>query len=206
MKSILLCCALAFFGIKAIAQDGPVRVYNVDNSAKAQQTDSVKLKIDGVSAYYQQVVKLDSNIKVSDIYIRALQFMASKNFTQTYGYDQEGKLIFTTTQDLNINPVSVNDDNDNVEQYTTQFAITIDMKNGRYRYTVHNVVFFLPTASGNRRLTLYDVYEKMTNRDSRRVSRDARSLITSFERYIGTLTREMYDDIENKSVIHSPKF
>jgi hypothetical protein len=206
MRTFILCCALAFVGIKANAQEeGPVRAYNMDHSTKNQQPDSVSLKVENSNAYYQKVVKVDSTIKVSQIYLRALQFMAGKNFTQTYGYDQEGKLIFTTTQDLNVNPVNITEDND-VEQYTTQFSITIDMKNGRYRYTINNVVFFMPAPSGNRRLTLYDMYQKMTNKDSRRISKDARSVITSFERYIAALTNELHDDIEHKSLIHNSKF
>jgi hypothetical protein len=206
MKTLILCCALAFMGIKAIAQEeAPVHVYNVDNGTVRPVPDSVKLQIDNGNAYYQKVVKVDSSIKVSNIYIRALQFMASKNFQQNYGYDQEGKLIFTTTQDLNINTVSPTDDND-VEQYTTQFSITLDMKNGRYRYTINNIVFFMPTQTGNRRLTLYDMYQKMTNKDSRRIARDARAVIASFERYITTLTNDLHDDIEHKLLIHSSKF
>src|ERR1700753_2358027 len=112
MKTLILCCALALTGIKVMAQDSPARTYNADNSARSSQPDSVSLQVDHSNAYYQKVVKLDSAIKVSDIYIRALQFMAAKNFQQTYGYDQEGKLIFTTTQDLNISPVNITDEND----------------------------------------------------------------------------------------------
>ena len=51
-------------------------------------------------------------MRESVIYLRAIQFMASKNFQQTYGYQEEGKLIFTTTQDLNNNLVYVSDNND----------------------------------------------------------------------------------------------
>lgn len=206
MKTLILCCALALMGIKALAKEEPVHIYSVNNSTKNQQTDTISLQIDNSNAYYQKVVKLDSNIKVSQIYLRALQFMASKNFQQTYGYEEEGKLIFTTTQDLNITPVNINDDNSDVEEYSTQFSITIYMKNGRYRYTINNVVFFMPTQSGNRRLTLYDLYEKEINKDSRRIAKDARSVITSFERYIAALTGELHNDIEHKSPIHSSKF
>lgn len=206
MKTLLICCALAFAGIKVMAQDVSTRTYNVDNSTRSQPTDSVSLQVDRNSAYYQTVVKLDSNTRVSDIYLRALQFMAAKNFQQTYGYDQEGKLIFTTTQDLNINPVNITDENDNVEQYTAQFSITLDMRNGRYRYTIQNVTFYIPEPNGNRRLTLYEMYQKMTNRDSRRIARNARNLITSFERYINSLTNELHQDIEHKSAIHNNKF
>jgi hypothetical protein len=198
---------MAFIGLKAMAQDeSQVRIYSVDNSVKRQQQDTVSLRVDGSSAYYQKVVKLDSGVKVSNIYIRVLQFMAAKNFQQTYGYDQEGKLIFTTTQDLNINPVNITDENDMVEQYTAQFSITLDMKNGRYRYTIQNVVFFIPEGSGNRRLTLYDMYQKMMNKDSKRIARNAKSLITSYERYITTLTTELHQDIEHKSAIHNNMF
>lgn len=206
MRIFILCCALTLFAVEATArEEGVMLIYKFADPIKSQQSDSVSLQVENTNAYYQKVVKVDSTIKISQIYLRALQFMAGKNFTQTYGYDQEGKLIFTTTQDLNVNPVNITEDND-VEQYTTQFSIIIDMKNGRYRYTINNVVFFIPAQSGNRRLTLYDVYQKMTNKDSRRIARDARNVITSFERYITALTNELHDDIEHKSLIHNSKF
>jgi hypothetical protein len=206
MKTLLLSFMLAFSTLATHAQDGTVRAYQVNSGAPIQE-ETVKLQIDKNNAYYQKVVKVDSNITVSAIYIRALQFMAAKNFQQNYGYEEEGKLIFTTTQDLNVNPVFSGTDSDVPNPYTVQFAIAIDMKNGRYRYTIHNVVFFLPTDNGNRRQTLFDMYQKSIDKDSRRVVRDsANKLIASFERYLTTLTEELYGDIEQKSPIHNTKF
>ncbi|MDB5022704.1 MAG: hypothetical protein JWP78_459 [Mucilaginibacter sp.] len=205
MKTFFLSFILAFTVYISSAQNAYERTYQANSAATRPQTDSVKLQIDGNNAYYQKTVKVDSGIKVSLIYIRALQFMAAKNFQQTYGYEQEGKLIFTSTQDLNINPVTTGNDLDNVEVFTVQFAVTIDMKNGRYRYTVQNVVFFRPTENGNMRLTLYDMYQKATG-ESRSVSKDARKVIASFERYLGTLTAELHEGIEHKSAINQPKF
>jgi hypothetical protein len=205
MRILLLSIILAFIAFTTYAQEGTVKTSQVNSGPAKPLTDSVKLQIDGKNAYYQKIVKVDSSIKVSDIFIRALQFMAGKNFQQTYGYQQEGKLIFTTTQDLNINPVTTGTDLENVEQYTVQFAITIDMKNGRYRYTVHNVVFFRPADGGNSRLTLYDLNQKATG-DTKWVAKDARKVITSFERYISTLTAELNEGIEHKSAIYQPKF
>jgi len=149
---------------------------------------------------------VDSNITESMIYGRALQFTASKNFQQNYGYEEEGKLIFTTTQDLNINTVYVGDDSDLLEPYTVQFALTLDLKNGSYRYTIHNVLFYIPEGNGNKRETLYDVYTKATNTESKRVAKNAKKLLESFERYITTLTGELYDGIEQKSLIYKSKF
>ncbi|WP_426668225.1 DUF4468 domain-containing protein [Mucilaginibacter sp. McL0603] len=205
MKILFLSIILAFITLTTYAQEGTVKISQANSGSVKPPTDSVKLQIDGNNAYYQKIVKVDSSIKVSEIFLRALQFMAGKNFQQTYGYQQEGKLIFTTTQDLNINPVTTGTDLDNVEQYSVQFAITIDMKNGRYRYTVHNVVFFRPTDSGNSRLTLYDMHQKATG-DTKWVAKDARKVITSFERYLSTLTAELNEGIEHKSAIYQPKF
>ena len=205
MRILLLSIILAFITLTTYAQDGTLRPTQVYSGSVNPSTDSVKLQIDGKNVYYQKVVKVDSSIKVSDIFIRALQFMAGKNFQQNYGYQQEGKLIFTTTQDLNINPVTTGTDMDNVEQYTVQFAITIDIKNGRYRYTVHNVVFFRPTDTGNSRLTLYDMHQKATG-DTKWVAKDARKVIISFERYLSTLTAELNEGIDHKSAIYQPKF
>jgi hypothetical protein len=170
------------------------------------QADSVKLQVDSGHVYYQKVVKVDSGISEGKIYIRAIQFMASKNIQQNYGYQEEGKLIFSTFQDLNINRVYVGDDNEQLQPYSAQFAIIIDIKNRRYRYTINNVVFFLPTENGNKRETLDEVYAKATNTDSRRIAREAKNLIVSFERYITTLTNELYEGIEQKSAMRRADF
>jgi len=179
-------------------------------AAKAQNKnpaipDSVKLKVDSNTAYYQKTVNVDSNIKVSMIYLRTLQFMSAKNFTQNYGYEEEGKMIFTTTQDLNANAV-FNGDNDDPNPYTVQFAITIDMKNGRYRYTISNIIFYLASLNGNRRMTLYELYDKETGNEPRRIQRNAKTIVDSFEKYLVRLTGELYTEIEHKAVIYDTKF
>jgi hypothetical protein len=204
MKTFILCSAFLSIILVTNAQDGgAVRTYQVGHGKNAP--DSVKLKVDSNTAYYQKTVKVDSNIKVSMIYLRALQFMSAKNFTQNYGYEEEGKMIFTTTQDLDANAV-FNGDNDDPNPYTVQFAITIDMKNGRYRYTISNVTFYLPTVNGNRRMTLYELYDKETGNESRRIQRNAKTIVDSFERYLVSLTHELYSEIEHKAVIYESKF
>ncbi len=164
--------------------------------------DTMKLQTDIKHAYYQRVVKVDS-VSVSQIYLRAIQFMASKNFQQTYGYQEEGKLIFTTSQDLNQNRAFINDEDEMVVPYTVQFAVTIDIKAHSYRYTINNVVFYLPTDNGNRRETLLDMNMKANNSDSRRVAKDARKMLDSFERYLDSLTDELFEAIKQKSAIYS---
>src|SRR5258708_11362309 len=165
MKTLLLSAFLAIITLSATAQDGTVRTYEV-NSSVNNQGETVKLQIDNNNAYYQKVIKVDSNIKVSMIYARALQFMASKSFQQNYGYEEEGKLIFTATQDLNTNANFSGTEDDSPNPFAAQFAITLDMKNGRYRYTIHNVVFFVPTDNGNRRVTLYEMHQKSVDKES----------------------------------------
>jgi hypothetical protein len=133
--------------------------------------------------------------------------MAAKNFQQNYGYQQEGKLIFTTSQDLNVNPVYVGDENDAVNPYNTQFSLVLDLKNGKYRYTINNVVFFFPTENGNKRETLYDVYSKASGSgESRRMEKVYKSIIDSFERYIASLVTELREAIEQKLTIYKSKF
>ena len=197
MKTLILLFAFAAISFASFSKSA-VYVYK-------PQADSIKLQVDGKHAYYQKKVKADS-LPEGLIYVRVIQFMASKNFQQNYGYQEEGKLIFTTTQDLNINPVYVGDDNDNVDPYTVQFAITLDLKNGSYRYTINNVTIYRPTQNGNKRETLYDMYVKATNTDSRRIAKDARKVIESFERYIDTLTDELNESIVQKSAIYNQKF
>jgi hypothetical protein len=204
MKIFVLAIILASISFTGFAGNRRF-FYPRDTPRIDYQTDTVKLKIDGNNAYYQKVVKLDSNINEPTIYLRALQFMASKNIQQTYGYQPEGKLIFSTVQDLNINGAYVGDENDAVEPYSVQFAITLDMKSRTYRYTINNVVFFLPTETGNKRATLNDIYLKATN-DSRRIAKNANKLIASFERYLTSLTRELYVAVEQKSAMYNSKF
>jgi hypothetical protein len=197
MKTLVLSFAFLMTALAALAQNkkGP-------SGYSVELRDSVKLQVEGEHAYYQQAVKADS-IPEAIIYVRAIQFMASKNFQQNYGYEEEGKLIFTTAQDLNVNPVYVGDDDDQLDPYTVQFSITLDLKNRLYRYTISNVVFFRPTADGNKRETLYEMYVKETNTDSRRVAKDAKKLIGSFERYLDNLVSELHEGIEQKSSIYS---
>jgi len=205
MKTLLLSIAVLFIVTAARAQDdgdGTVRTYQVAHGTKSMP-DSIKLRIDGNVAYYQKTFKLDSNIKISTIYVRALQFMAAKNFQQNYGYDQEGKMIYTSTQDLN--PVNAND-YDEPGIFTVQFAITIDIKNGRYRSTVNNVTFYLPSENGNKRVTLYEMYKKETGGESKRVARGAKSVIDSFEKYLIALTNDLYTEVEHKADIYNSKF
>ncbi|HZX58530.1 MAG TPA: hypothetical protein VFE54_07380 [Mucilaginibacter sp.] len=206
MKTFILSIVLASVFLTVKAMDGAViHTYHVGHSNNPAIPDSVKLKVDSNTAYYQKTVKVDSNIKVSMIYLRTLQFMSAKNFTQNYGYEEEGKMIFTTTQDLNAN-ATFGGDNDDPNPYTVQFAITIDMKNGRYRYTISNVIFYLPTVNGNRRMTLYELFEKEIGGESRRIQRNAKTIVDSFERYLVSLTGELYTEIEHKAVIYQGKF
>ena len=206
MKIFILFISLIFVVTVARAQDdGKVHTYQVPTGQAAAVTDTIKLTVDNMSAYYQKLFKVDSNIKISTIYVRALQFMAAKNFQQNYGYEQEGKMIFTTTQDLNVTPGSV-EPNEDMDPYTVQFAFTIDMKNGRYRCTISNVTFYLPTDFGNRRVTLYEVYRKEIGNESRRITRNAKQLVDSFERYLVDLTNNLYTEVEHKAPIYNPKF
>ncbi|MBV8389050.1 MAG: hypothetical protein JO080_04545 [Mucilaginibacter sp.] len=206
MRSLLISVSLAFIAFAGYAQDETVRISQVNSAIPTQQGDSVKLKIDGTSAYYQKTVKVDTGIGVSLIYLRALQFMAAKNFQQTYGFEQEGKQIFTTTQDLNTNPFTIGNYLDNIDPFTVQFAITIDMKKQRYRYTIHNVIFYRPTDTGNQRMTLYEMYLRETNGDSRSIKKDARKVVDAFEKYISSLTAELRESINHKAMIYDTKF
>ena len=187
--------------------DGKIHTYQVDHSVKASAPDSIDLKIENNNAYYQKTFKVDSNIKVSTIYTRVLEFMAAKNFQQNYGYEQEGKIIFTSAQDLNMSSGTAFE---NYEAgpfpYTVQFAFSVDMKNGRYRCTISNVIFFLPSDAGNWRTNLSVVYEKMTGNGSRRIKTYAKSLIDSFEKYLIDLTNGLYNEVEHKADIYNSKF
>jgi len=210
MKTILLSTIFVSVILSAKAREGEpvtkIHYAGYNNLAASPTADSVKMIVDtGSMAYYQKTVKIDSAIKISTIYTRTLEFMAAKSFQQTYGYEQEGKLIFTTAQELNTNP-EYGGDNDDPQSYSVQFSIMIDMRNGRYRYTISNIIFYLGSQSGNRRMPLYDLYLKETSGESRRIEKNAKKIIDSFERYLVTLTTELHAEIQHKGVIYNPKF
>jgi len=202
MKALLLCIGLTFITLMGHAQDEAGK----NGALPLPQGDSVMIKIDGNTAYYQKSVKVDTSIGVSLIYLRTLQFMAAKNFQQTYGYEQEGKEIFTSTQDLNTNPFTIGNYSDNIDPFTVQFAVTVDMRKQRYRYTIHNVTFYRPTETGNLRMSLYEVYLRATNGDSRSIKKDSKKVIDAFERYISSLTAELRESIDHKAMIYNTKF
>ncbi|MGZ3776587.1 MAG: hypothetical protein ACXVI9_03090 [Mucilaginibacter sp.] len=209
MKAILLSIILAFVILSATAgSEATATKFCGSHNTKAPVhfSDSVKMIVDtGTMAYYQKMVKVDSNIKISTIYTRTLEFMAAKNFQQTYGYEQEGKLIFTTSQELNTNP-EYGGDNDDPQSYSVQFSIMVDMHNGRYRYTISNIIFYLGSQSGNRRMPLYDLYLKETSGESRRIEKNAKKIVDSFEKYLVALTTELHTEIQHKGVIYNPRF
>jgi hypothetical protein len=202
MKTLLICIGLTFITFIGYAQDETGK----NSSVVMPQGDSVIMKIDGTNAYYQKTVKVDTGIGISLIYLRTLQFMAAKNFQQTYGFEQEGKEIFTTTQDLNTNPFTIGNYSDNIDPFTVQFAITVDMKKQRYRYTIHNVTFYRPTETGNLRMSLYEMYLRATNGDSRSIKKDSKKVIDAFEKYISSLTAELRESIDHKAMIYNTKF
>ena len=202
MKALLICISLAFVAFTGYAQDETGK----NGVVLMPQGDSVIMKIDGNTAYYQKSVKVDTGIGVSLIYLRTLQFMAAKNFQQTYGFEQEGKEIFTSTQDLNTNPFTIGNYSDNIDPFTVQFAVTVDMRKQRYRYTIHNVTFYRPTETGNLRMSLYEVYLRATNGDSRSIKKDSKKVIDAFERYISSLTAELRESIDHKAMIYNTKF
>ena len=202
MKIFILFAGLALFTLTVSTATAQSQKTNTPS----EHPDSIKLTVEGNHAYYQKVVKADS-IPEGLIYLHAIQFMAAKNFQQNYGYQQEGKLIFTTSQDLNINAVYIGDENDTVNPYNAQFSVILDLKNGRYRYTINNVVFFFPTESGNKRETLFDIYLKASgNGESRRMEKVYKSIIDSFERYVSSLVTELREAIEQKLTIYNSKF
>src|SRR5579862_9476882 len=117
MKTLIFIASFLMSAVVSNARDeGVVRTYQVDHSVKSKSPetpqDTIKLQIENTNAYYQKTFKVDSNVKISIIYLRALQFMAAKNFQQNYGYEQEGKMIFTSTQDLNKNATISDNNND----------------------------------------------------------------------------------------------
>lgn len=206
MKNILIACLLTCAVQCVHAQEKMTIRYEKGEPAPAKPVeDSVHLSIDGKTLYYQQTVKVDSNLTIPVIFLRLQEFGAGKNFQMNFGDDRLGRVIFTTTQDLNEN--GPEDDNDGVDAYSAQFSITVDIKKGRYRYTINDVVFFVPTGTGfNRRMTLYDMYQKTTGANSKRVAREAVKFMGSFDKYLSLLTNEMHQAVQHKDKIYNPVF
>ncbi|TSJ40578.1 hypothetical protein FO440_12565 [Mucilaginibacter corticis] len=201
MKTLVINLTLLLLTFTAFAKDGL--------PASNTLPDTIKILTDtNHNVYYQKTVKVGDNIMAPQIYERAIQVMSAKNLTQNYLDDTNWKLIFTTTQDLNINVnrLFVADINEEIDPYTVQFAITLDIKNGRYRYTVNNIVFFLPINSYNKRETFYETYMKASTAENKRISKNAKALIASFERYLAGLTDDLKQSIEQKATMYNAKF
>jgi hypothetical protein len=188
MKNIILSTIFVFTAIGALAGNQP--------TLKAP-ADTAKLLYDGKNTYYQKVVMVDT-ITEASIYLSAIEFMASKNFTQNYGDQEEGKLIFTTSQDLNMSGYDATQSN----LYSVQFAIVLDMKNGRYRYTINSATFFY----NNIRWTLFDIYAAAYNVQSKVNARFGKAVLASFNTYLSSVLTEMNQDITHKSVTSNSKF
>jgi len=192
MKNIFLSIIFVFAAISAFAGN--------QLTLKAP-ADTVKLLYDGKNTYYQKVVMVDT-ISEASIYLSAIEFMASKNFTQNYCDQDEGKLIFTSSQDLNISGY----DSTQPNLYSVQFAIVLDMKNGRYRYTINSATFFY----NNIRWTLFDIYaaayNAQLNAQSKVNARFGKAVLTSFNAYLSSLLTEMNEDITHKSITGNSNF
>jgi hypothetical protein len=194
MKSILLSLIISFTFFQSFAQAN-------------HNADTVKLIADtsGVT-YYQKTFIVPAKINDSVTYNKILEFMAAKNIQQTYADDSGRKLIFSTSQDLNTNLIYITDESDMVDPYTVQFAVMIDLRSHRYRFTVNNVVFYRPSPTGSRREPLYYIYLKATNTESKRVAKDAKKLLDSFQRYLTAFTADLTKTIEQKSAAYNSVF
>ena len=53
---------------------------------------------------------------------------------------------------------------------------------------------------------MFELYQKATNTDSRRIAKEAKKMIESFERYIALLTDELKEEIEHKSPVNKAGF
>jgi hypothetical protein len=194
MKSFLLSLAISFTAFQSFAQ------------ANRTHSDTIKLLTDSSHAYYQKIFTLPAGINDSVAYTKILEFMAAKNIQQTYADDSGHKMIFSTSQDLNTNLVYIGDEADAVDPYTVQFAVIIDLRSHRYRFTVNNVVFYSPSPTGSRREPLYDMYLKATNKESKRVAKDAKKILDSFQRYLLAFTADLTKTIEQKSPAYNSVF
>lgn len=197
MKTLLLSIAITFITLTALAHHGIVPAYKTTNTLINAQTDTVKLLYDGKHVYYQKVINVDG-ISEAEIYLRAVQFMALYNMQQTYGNQQEGKLIFTTTQQLN----NFDFPTDKSTQYTVQYAITLDMKNGRYRYTINSTIFYY----NDNTLTFYDLYSAANNGLRNNANLLGKTMLASFEVYLNTFVNDLNENIINKAVTSNSNF
>ncbi|HEX3386834.1 MAG TPA: hypothetical protein VHS53_16650, partial [Mucilaginibacter sp.] len=66
--------------------------------------------------------------------------------------------------------------------------------------------FYLGSQSGNRRMPLFELYQKETNGESRRIEKDMKKIVDSFEKYLATLTTDLHTEIEHKAPIYNKKF
>lgn len=116
---------------------------NAQRNKKTEDVPRIELKTDSSIGYYQEVVKLDTSYTETMLYKRAKQWVSStltsNSIQLNYDSMSEGKLIFTSEQNLYI-PQGVG-----TLPFIVRYAFTLEIKDGRYRYTINNIEFGFTT-------------------------------------------------------------
>lgn len=155
------------------------------------QKDTLFYKVDtaGQIAYIQDVFKLNTSLNKSELFKRSKQFIAS-NVTSSslqLNYDNvdDGKLIFTQTQNLLI-PQGVGS-----LPYEVKYTFTIEVKDAKVRYTVNNIEFAYKTIVGSilKRVTAYDEWYEC--KGGKRYNNDTKRLFSLQDHILG-LANNLY--------------
>ena len=125
--------------------------------ASAQSTGPFNYKAEDRYLYYGDVVNVDTSITVADLYKDAQLFIRKLGLADTKitTSDQTGGAVavdisepatFKTATGIGYTPV------------TLQYSIKLELKKGRYRYTIDNITV-ITTDKDNRKVTttLYDL-------------------------------------------------
>ncbi len=124
---------------------------------KAQTSGPFNYKIEDRYLYYRDVVKVDTSFTINDLYKDAKLFitkLALTNTDVTYDNATEGTVIvdieepatYSTQTGIGSDPM------------TLKYTFKIEMKKGRYRYTIDNIfITFMDSDNKNIVHPLYDV-------------------------------------------------
>ncbi|MGZ3751491.1 MAG: DUF4468 domain-containing protein [Mucilaginibacter sp.] len=126
--------------------------------SKAQSSGPFNYKVEDRYLYYSDVVKVDTTFTTTDLYKDAKLFIVKMALTNTKitTDDQKGGMVAVDIEEPGSYKTQTGLGDD--EPMTLKYSIKIEMKQGRYRYTIDNILVTYPDKDNKPTVhTLYDM-------------------------------------------------
>lgn len=158
------------------------------------------LRIDTANktAYYQNIVKIDTAILIDELQNRVKQFIAN-NIAGALAQIENNKVVYTTIQNLFI-PQGVGS-----MEFQVKYTMTIEIKQGKYRYTVNNIEIGYETLviRHGKRETLYTEYFACNN--GQQYDNHLKRIV-SLEKHLKDIENVLYTVMSQKSKMTASDF